>query len=522
MAKKKKKKEIPLIKKNIKAFLANEEGKISKKNALDLGIGVAALSLLVSRLFPPQEVDAIWSHSSCHSSHSSCHYNCHANHGSCHSNCHYNCHANHGSCHSNCHYNCHANHGSCHSNHGSCHSNHGSCHSSCHSNHGSCHSSHGSCHSNHGSCHSNHGSCHFNCHSNHGSCHSSCHSNATSTPPTCCCGSCGHSSCHYSHPSCPFILLWNGKRFILENNILPQSENLERKELITNDLYKIENKIEAENGFYKLRIVEFEREKSFFKDFKLIRVVHPKNTQIGIFDEKIIAYDSILSPFQIKSSQGDIKPDQLFKKKRGEDVDVFFKGNLKNYDFFITNTRLRGNREIKKEIEKILLLNKVENIKDFVAKALIITGALSVPTGPTYAIKSIHYYYCLDNNKKEEEIGISHPRENLSSNIFNLPDFIKNKEKIKIKMKWTDTHEIAPVGLARKLSLNKIKKEEIKLSSIHRFEEKENHSKKLSKQGILLAPGEFLTLNFPALKAIDKNKEQETFIFSSKGYYRPL
>ena len=67
-------KKIPLIKKNIEAFLTSEEGKISKKSALDLGLGVALLSLLASKAVVIKEADAFTSHisHSSHSYHSSC------------------------------------------------------------------------------------------------------------------------------------------------------------------------------------------------------------------------------------------------------------------------------------------------------------------------------------------------------------------------------------------------------------------------------------------------------------------
>ena len=44
------KQKIPKIKKNISDFIRSEEGKISKKNALELGIGVAALGFLVAKI----------------------------------------------------------------------------------------------------------------------------------------------------------------------------------------------------------------------------------------------------------------------------------------------------------------------------------------------------------------------------------------------------------------------------------------------------------------------------------------
>lgn len=82
------KKKLPQLKKDIKDFLLNEEGKISKKNIAKLGISLAILAVM----FEPQNAQA--AHTS-HSSHSNAffsdgqgghnsstiHTNVHANHG---------------------------------------------------------------------------------------------------------------------------------------------------------------------------------------------------------------------------------------------------------------------------------------------------------------------------------------------------------------------------------------------------------------------------------------------------------
>lgn len=70
----KKKKPFPKIKKEIKAFLTSEEGRITKKSAIDLGIKAAILGSLL-----PKISKAISSHVS-HSQHSSCHASCHDSH----------------------------------------------------------------------------------------------------------------------------------------------------------------------------------------------------------------------------------------------------------------------------------------------------------------------------------------------------------------------------------------------------------------------------------------------------------
>ena len=76
---KKKRKTLPNLKKEIEAFLSEEEAKIVKKKALKLGIGAAALSSLL-----PKITKAFTSHVS----HSSCHSSCHSSrHSKSHASC---------------------------------------------------------------------------------------------------------------------------------------------------------------------------------------------------------------------------------------------------------------------------------------------------------------------------------------------------------------------------------------------------------------------------------------------------
>ena len=125
------KKVLPSIKKDIKYFLLSEEGKVSKKNIIKIGLGLAALGSLVNSASQAAVGPSIPEHqSSFYNDATSGKHGSHGSHGS---------HSSHGS---------HGSH-SAHSSHGS-HGSHGS--HSAHSAHGS-HASHGS----HGS-HSSHGS----------------------------------------------------------------------------------------------------------------------------------------------------------------------------------------------------------------------------------------------------------------------------------------------------------------------------------------------------------------------------
>ncbi len=87
-----KKKNLPKIKKNLKSFLSSEEGKISKKNALKLGLGLTLLATIFG-------AKNIWAGHSSSTPHSSAFHNSGArgDHGSHSNHSSHNSHGSHGS-----------------------------------------------------------------------------------------------------------------------------------------------------------------------------------------------------------------------------------------------------------------------------------------------------------------------------------------------------------------------------------------------------------------------------------------
>ena len=51
---------LPKIKKNIAAFLSEEEGKINKKDIAKLGMGILALGVGLAGLMEPDSAEACW------------------------------------------------------------------------------------------------------------------------------------------------------------------------------------------------------------------------------------------------------------------------------------------------------------------------------------------------------------------------------------------------------------------------------------------------------------------------------
>lgn len=83
---------------------------------------------------------------------------------------------------------------------------------------------------------------------------------------------------------CPYVYTWNGNNWIEENNILPQSQNPDILGENVTDYYQLYTKPVEEDGKYYLAISEYEEDKSYFDQFKLLVIDHPEETFITIDD----------------------------------------------------------------------------------------------------------------------------------------------------------------------------------------------------------------------------------------------
>ncbi len=481
-------KKLPSIKKNIEAFLTSEEGKISKKSALELGMGVAMLGTMLTQT--ASAVHKSFSQAGSPSSHAS-----HLSKGSggmaaVHSSGGHTSHISHSS---------HSSHSS-HTSHSS-HSSHGS--------HGS-HSSHGS----HGS-HSSHSS-----HGSHGS----------------------HSS-HVSHASCgggcPFVLVWNGKRFIIDNNILPDSENILRKNTVVEELYKLEVVPKSKNKKYLLQVMEFEKEHSYFHGFELIKIVHSKELSIGIINKKIVAFKNLILPSLIKDKKGKDWTKQLsalddkafFNGEKDDVLNIKF-GNiqsLKNCHLVFRASLRAGYPRIAKigqRLERAVSENKlIDSLKKIAAASLAAAKIMESDTASAEIVKSINLSVVYIGENKEKLVNIIHPREQFSVGLVNIFPHIKRGQKsLSLTLEWTAPHNLSFIGLADVDSLTSphIKQEIVKLSNLRHSEDKDINKKHLKDGKVELIPGKYLELEFPAKEEEVKSNQKTSLVLKSKGYYTPL
>ena len=328
----------------------------------------------------------------------------------------------------------------------------------------------------------------------------------------------------------------------MDNNILPGSENILRKQTVVKELYKMEVNPKVRDKKYIFRIMEFEREHSYLRGFELIKVVHSKKIDVGVVDNKIIAFKNLLLPTLIKDKNGK----DWTKKLSSQKDKVVFKGKVddtlsisfdeiqrleKQHLIFRASLRADYSRVNKTE-QEIEQTSSRKELLDSLKKISVASLAAAKILDPQKALAAYPCKLCINisllfgkSGKREKLINIIHPREKLSYGAVNISQNIKKGQKsLSLKMEWTRSHNISFIGLAEEVTSTttpKIKKETISLSSLKHSENKNITKKQLKAKKVELSPGQYVELEFPAKEKNLNSDEKVSFFLSSKGYYTP-
>lgn len=104
-------------------------------------------------------------------------------------------------------------------------------------------------------------------------------------------------------PGCPYVSVWDGSQFRLDNNILPSSETAPGDVV---DYYKLRTTPIAENGKYSLLLSEFEQEHSYIDQVQLLAVDHEKDVNVAVTPTgEILTYKQPTPPITAINRDGD-------------------------------------------------------------------------------------------------------------------------------------------------------------------------------------------------------------------------
>lgn len=286
---------------------------------------------------------------------------------------------------------------------------------------------------------------------------------------------------------CPFVYTWNGDAWVEDNNILPQSQDTDLLGQDVTDFYQLYTKPILEDGKYFLAVGEFELEKSYLDQLKLLIVDHPKETFITVDDNgEIIQF---AKPAYFANAQLD--SNDVYKYLAGLDS---VRAEVSSSD-----TLSLSFEDVSTGIEKWLLL--IGQKQKLIAKEKIAGSVLG------------------GGMESKAEFSSFRLRKNPTYQWILVPD--GNSSSLQVDIAFQSDAEIDFTELSHKLELPFTVFTPQLIKAEHTLQgEVTSQLNQIDEEYIELNKDEMITLEYSA-PAINEEMER-TFIFISKGRYESL
>ena len=301
---------------------------------------------------------------------------------------------------------------------------------------------------------------------------------------------------------CPYLYVWNGTGYDLDNTILGESEVIDRLNLPVEDYYKIQQPmVLGDDGNYQLSIVEFENEHSYLDQFELITVDHKPGTEIQLSQDGSIYTVKDPIPPSRSCKPGSPLTSYLSLVEEADD-DKFIEGidgfNALVYfddEYDLTNAKL----VIKSDMKP--------------GSGGGGGGSLSTegPDGPIL----IHFKNPLTG--EWDTVGEIYPRALWSTDIIDLSQYAYlGNTSLRFMFEWQGHHKLDYVGLDLSEQENFYVQRLSPSSATHSERGLVTYDVTLpDNRYVELVPGEWMNVTFPyAPTSLERD-----FIFYSKGYY---
>lgn len=103
---------------------------------------------------------------------------------------------------------------------------------------------------------------------------------------------------------CPYVFAWDGTQYVVDNNLLPASEDQNRSQLDIEDFYRLEQRPAIKDGKYSLLIREFESEYSYIDQVELLVIDHKNDVNIAVSPSgEVLTYKNPVPPVSAVSRE---------------------------------------------------------------------------------------------------------------------------------------------------------------------------------------------------------------------------
>ena len=214
---------------------------------------------------------------------------------------------------------------------------------------------------------------------------------------------------------CPYVHVWNGDEYVIDNNILPMAELSDGADV--EDYYKLEQTLVPQTGKYQLLISEFESEHSYLDQIKLLAVDHDSEVNIAVApDGEILTYKNPVAPLSAVDNNGTNRLDDIsFMDGDISDPATYFYGELGDY----------------------LILNFGQVNSD--NAKLILRDDMKTPW-------ECIYVQVMDEGEWKT-VAVANPRSYWSIEGFDLSSYVEKTQDFLVRLFWAEPHRLDFVGL---------------------------------------------------------------------------
>jgi hypothetical protein len=285
---------------------------------------------------------------------------------------------------------------------------------------------------------------------------------------------------------CPFLYVWNGSQYIIDNNILPASELTNGTDV--QDYYKLEQSLVPRNGKYSIIISEFENEHSYLDQVQLLAVDHNSNVNIAVTpDGEILTYKNPNAPTYAFDNYGNARLTEIsYIDGNINDPTTHFFGY--EGDFLILNFG-----HINTSIAKLILRDDIKSSE------ICINIQIINSTGQWQTVTRLS------------------PRNDWSIEAVNLSPYIIPNQDFTVRLLWTSPHRLDYVGLDTTEQEDYDTHTGNLISAIHSTQG--DVRQLLTDSDSLYAellPNQLIRLQF---RLPSKTRPTRTYIFLAKGHY---
>jgi hypothetical protein len=293
---------------------------------------------------------------------------------------------------------------------------------------------------------------------------------------------------------CPYVYVWNGQKYVVDNNILPTSQVSNGSDV--KDYYKLEQALvptyEGDRfSSYSLQIREFENEHSYIDQAKLLAVDHASDVNIAITPNgEILTYKNPSPPVSCIDNNGINRLNEILQMDGNvSDSTTYFEGYSSDYLILNFGKIDAGNA-------KLILRNDWKSMEVCI------------------------YVQILDDDGDWQTVDIVTPRAYWSVDAVNLTAYIPQNNDFIIRLFWTSPHRLDYVGLDTTPQDNFTVRSAYPTLAIHSTEGNVRW-KLLSSDNIYaeLTPTQHITLIFIIP---DNLNEERIFILYTEGHYHTV